>query len=82
MIPLGHRTYLKAKAGGENSMSGKAGNRETINRLARRDPDDRVNAQQQEAKYPHCKYHDLETMVDIQGPQKPGPMTGPGKERG
>jgi hypothetical protein len=29
VILLGHRTYLKAKAGGENSMFGKAGNTET-----------------------------------------------------
>jgi hypothetical protein len=82
VIPLGHRTYLKAKAGGENSRSGKAGSRETINRLARRDPDDPVHAKQHEAKYPHCKYPNLETMVDIQGSQKPGQRTGPEQERG
>jgi hypothetical protein len=30
MIPLGHRTYLEAKAKGENSMFGKAKYSETI----------------------------------------------------
>jgi hypothetical protein len=45
VIPLGCRTYLDAKAEGENSMLEKAGTRETIKRRqARRDPDGMVKA--------------------------------------
>jgi hypothetical protein len=44
VIPLGHRTYLKAKARGENSMFGKAGSCETTKQLAGRGPDGMVKA--------------------------------------
>ena len=37
--PLGHQTHLKAKAGGENSMFGKAGRSETVKLRAGRGPD-------------------------------------------
>jgi hypothetical protein len=67
VIPLGHRTHLAAKAKGENSMSGKAKDRETINRSVRRDPDGMVNARLREVKCPYCKLHNLEMMVVIQG---------------
>jgi hypothetical protein len=43
-MPLGHRTYLDAKAKGENSLFGKAGCREATKRSARRDPDGMVKA--------------------------------------
>ena len=72
MIPLGHRTYLATKVKGDNSMFGKAGCRETINRHARQDPDGTVKARPLEAKYPNCKCHNLDTMVDIQGSQTTG----------
>ena len=42
---LGHPTYLKAKAGGENSMSGKAGYHETAKVYASRGPDGKVKAE-------------------------------------
>jgi len=44
VIPVGHRTYLKAKAGGESSMFGKAGCSETAKLHAGRGPDDKVKA--------------------------------------
>jgi hypothetical protein len=52
VIPLGHRTYLAAKAKGDNSMFGKAGADETTKASACRDPDGMVNAILHEPKYP------------------------------
>jgi len=42
VIPLGHRTYLDAKAKGESSLFEKAGCSETIKGHACRDPDGMV----------------------------------------
>jgi hypothetical protein len=67
VIPLGHRTYLAAKAKGENSMFGKAEFGETIEPSVRRDPDGMVNARLREPKYPNRKQPGLDKMVDIQG---------------
>ena len=52
MTPLGHRTYLKAKAGGENSMSEKAGCSEAADLHAGRGPDGMVKARLLEPKSP------------------------------
>jgi hypothetical protein len=67
VIPLGQRTYLEAKAEGDHSMSEKARCRKTINRQARRDPDDTVKAKLLEAKYPNRNRRELDKMVDVQG---------------
>ena len=42
MKPLGHRTHLKGKPGGESSMFGKAGCSETAELHAGRGPDGKV----------------------------------------
>src|SRR5262245_60211597 len=51
--PLGHRTYLKAKAGGESSMFGKAGCREAARRYAGRGPDGMAKPALAEPKCPN-----------------------------
>ena len=66
MRPLGHRTYLAAKAKGESSMSGKARRSETTKRPARRDPDGMVKAVLLEPKCPYCKERRLGKVVDAQ----------------
>jgi hypothetical protein len=52
---LGHPTYLKAKASGDNSMSEKAGCHEAAKRHARRDPDGTVKAELLEPQCPCSK---------------------------
>jgi hypothetical protein len=52
---LGHQTYLKAKAVGESSMSGKPGCSETVKRQARRGPDGKVKAGLLEPQCPSRK---------------------------
>jgi hypothetical protein len=69
VTPLGHRTYLDAKAKGENRMSEKAGCNEAIKMQARRDPDGMVKAGLPEPQCPLCKRHGLDTMAHSQGPQ-------------
>ena len=69
MIPLGHRTYLDAKAKGESSMFEKAGRPKTIKGHARRDPDGMVKAKLPEPQWPFCKSTRLDTMVKIQTSQ-------------
>ena len=54
---LGHQTYLKAKAGGDNSMSEKAEGGEAIKLPVRRAPDDKVKAELLEPKYPIRQMH-------------------------
>jgi hypothetical protein len=54
-IPLGHRTYLAAKAKGESSMFEKAGHRETVYRCAGRDPDGMVKVALLEPQFPKRK---------------------------
>ena len=66
MRPLGHRTYLAAKAKGDQSMFGKARCSETTKRYARRDPDGMVNAVLREPKCPYCKERRLGKVVDAQ----------------
>jgi hypothetical protein len=51
---LGHLTYLKAKAGGESSMSEKAGCSETAKLHAGRGPDGMVKPRLVESQCPHC----------------------------
>ena len=70
--PLGHRTYLKAKAGGENSMFGKVGSNEATKRLADRGPDGMVKARPPEPRCPFCKVTGSETVDDIRGPKITG----------
>jgi hypothetical protein len=53
---LGHPTHLKAKVGGENSMSGKAGYDETAKSYAGRGPDGKVKAGLPEPQCPRCKH--------------------------
>jgi hypothetical protein len=53
---LGHPTYLKAKAGGENSMSGKAGCNESAKLHAGRDPHGMVKAELPEPQCPRSKH--------------------------
>lgn len=52
---LGHPTHLKAKAGGESSMSEKAGCRKTAKRHARQGPDGMVKAGLLEPQCPCSK---------------------------
>jgi hypothetical protein len=52
---LGHPTYLKAKAGGESSMSEKAGCSEVAKLHARRGPDGTVKAGLLEPQCPCSK---------------------------
>ena len=54
---LGHRTYLKAKAVGESSMSGKSRCSESVKRYARQDPGGMVKAGLPEPKSPGVPYH-------------------------
>jgi hypothetical protein len=54
VIPLGYRTYLKAKAGGESSMFGKAECDETVKAYVRRGPDGMVKAKLLEPQCPLC----------------------------
>ena len=54
-LDLGHRTYLKAKAVGESSMSEKARRREAIKRRVRRGPDGMVKPTLAEPQCPICK---------------------------
>ena len=54
---LGHRPYLKAKAGGENSMWGKAGCSEAAKRYARQGPDGTVKAALLEPQIPAMEIH-------------------------
>ena len=53
-MPLGHRTHLKPKGVGENSMFGKAGCSETIKLHAGRGPDGTVKAELPEPQCPNC----------------------------
>ena len=55
MIPLGHRTYLKAKARGESSMFERQDAAETVKLHAGRDPDGMVKAELLEPQCPICK---------------------------
>jgi len=66
VIPLGHRTYLDAKAKGESSMFGKSGCQEITNWHARQDPDGMAKATLPEPKYPNYKAVRLDTVIDIQ----------------
>jgi hypothetical protein len=68
VIPLGHRPYLKAKAGGERSMTGKAGCREAAKRHAGRGPDGMVKATLPEPQCPFCESCGSDTAVVIRGP--------------
>ena len=52
---LGRQAYLKAKAVGENSMSGKPGCQEAAKRQARRGPDGMVKAALPEPQCPNSK---------------------------
>jgi hypothetical protein len=52
---LGCQTYLKAKAVGESSMSGKPGCSEAAKRYARRSPDGKVKAGLPEPQCPNCR---------------------------
>jgi hypothetical protein len=52
---LGHPTYLMAKAGGDNSMSEKAGCSEAAKLHARRGPDGMVKAELLEPQCPCSK---------------------------
>jgi hypothetical protein len=65
VIPLGHRTYLKAKARGESSMFGKAGCSETAKLYAGRDPDGMVKPGLVEPKCPLSKGLRSDTAEDI-----------------
>lgn len=71
MRPLGHRTYLAAKAKGDNSMFGKAGSDETTKSLAGRDPDGMVKARLLEPKCPLCISTGLDTVGNIQRSHEP-----------
>ena len=68
---MGHRTYLKAKAGGDNSMFGKAGRTETVEVRAGRGPDGMVKATLVEPQCPNCKQYRSDTTVDIRRPPEP-----------
>ncbi len=71
MISLGCQTYLKVKAGGDNSMSEKAGRSETVKLRAGRGPDGMVKPGLVEPKWPHRRLHGSDTTVDIRGPHEP-----------
>jgi hypothetical protein len=71
VIPMGHRTYLKAKAGGDNSMFGKAGRTETVEVRAGRGPDGMVKPTLVEPQCPNCKQYRSDTTVDIRRPPEP-----------
>ena len=64
---LGHRTHLKAKAGGESSMFGKAGCSETAWLHAGRGPDGMVKAELPEPQCPLCKEPRPDTAGNIRG---------------
>src|SRR5262249_9248 len=63
--PLGRRTYLEAKAEGENSMSGKAGRGETTKPHARRGPDSMGKARLLEPQCPPRKRAEPDTVGNI-----------------
>jgi hypothetical protein len=65
VIPLGHRTYLAAKAKGESSMFGKAGYSETTKLYARRGPDGMAKARLLEPKCPLRISTGSDRVVDI-----------------
>ena len=68
VILLGHRTYLKAKVGGESSMFGKAGCGETANPYAGRGPDGMVKAGLPEVQSPRTSNTSgTDTAGDIRG---------------
>jgi hypothetical protein len=67
VIPLGHRTYLEAKAEGENSMFGTTGCSETAKLHAGLGPDGMVKARLLEPKRPFCKQHRSDTAGNIRG---------------
>ena len=54
-MSLGRQTHLKAKAVGENSMSGKPGCHEAAKRQARQGPDGMVKAALPEPQCPNSK---------------------------
>jgi hypothetical protein len=72
VIPLGHRTYLDAKAEGENSMFGKPRRNETTKVRARRGPDGMVNARLREPQYPSTKTKWADTVVRVRCFRKAG----------
>jgi hypothetical protein len=77
VVPMGHRTYLKAKAGGDNSMFGKAGRTETVKVRAGRGPDGMVKPTPAEPQCPNCKQYRSDTTVDIRRPPEPGDCSCP-----
>jgi hypothetical protein len=77
---LGRPTHLKAKAGGESSMWGKAGCSEAAKRYARQGPDGTVKAALLEPQCPLCKPFRLDTADDIRRP--PNAQAGFPWERG
>lgn len=68
MIPVGHRTYLKVKTRGDNSMFGKAGRIETVKNRARRDPIGMVKPTLVKPKSLLRTRSGSDTTVDIRGP--------------
>jgi DNA-binding XRE family transcriptional regulator len=75
--PMGHRTYLKAKARGDNSMFGKAGRTETVEVRAGRSPDGMVKPTPVEPQCPNCKQYRSDMTVDIRRPSEPGDCSCP-----
>jgi hypothetical protein len=77
VIPVGHRTYLKAKVGGDNSMFGKAGRTETVEVRAGRGPDGMVKPTPVEPQCPNCRQYRSDMTVDIRRPPEPGDCSCP-----
>jgi hypothetical protein len=64
-MSLGHRTHLKPKGVGENSMFGKPECRETAKWHVQQGPDDMVKAILPEPQCPCCKSHWSDTADEI-----------------